>query len=95
MVHAAEPNAAQAYLAHLRGLGGGPDLPRAPHPVRPVAPTPAPRRPAAAPLSRANWERITVDTNLELHVRRPLSVAENRRLDKLLEAIEAIYGLQP
>jgi DNA-binding transcriptional MerR regulator len=120
-LRAAEPNAALAYLAQLRGSGAGsggapgagppamgsqapadamrrpgpdPDLHRAPHPVRPdIRRAPHPVRPAA--LSRASWERIIIDTNLELHVRRPLSVADNRRLDRLLEAIERIYGLSP
>jgi DNA-binding transcriptional MerR regulator len=81
----AEPNAAMTYLARLRG------------PQRADAPRPAPQRPVARAspqpvVTRATWERLTIDANLELHVRRPLSLAENRRLDRLLEAIEAIYG---
>jgi DNA-binding transcriptional MerR regulator len=78
-------NAALDYLARLRGQPPAPPRP-APVPPPPAAPTPAELQ-----LSRSTWERIAIDTNMELHIRRPLSVAENRRLDRLLAAIATIF----
>ena len=40
--------------------------------------------------SRAAWERYTVSKDVEIHVRRPLDLQTNRRLEKLLEAARAL-----
>jgi Ca-activated chloride channel family protein len=79
-------NAALDYLARLRGQPPAPPRPATAPP--PPAPAPAP---SELQLSRSTWERIAIDTNMELHIRRPLSVAENRRLDRLLAAIATIF----
>lgn len=56
------------------------------------SPTQAPRTPApdpqdmpGSPISRSQWERFVVDEDVEIHVRRPLSHAKNRRVDALLQ----------
>jgi hypothetical protein len=41
---------------------------------------------------RSTWERITIAPDIELHVRRPLSRAQNRWLDRLLREV---HNLQP
>jgi DNA-binding transcriptional MerR regulator len=64
----------------LDGLGGSTPV-RRPNPPPPSLPPPA--RPAAA--DRAQWERIALTPDVEVHVRRPLSREDNRRLEKLLE----------
>jgi DNA-binding transcriptional MerR regulator len=46
-------------------------------------------RPAAA--DRAQWERIALTPDIEVHVRRPLSREDNRRLEKLLEEARALF----
>jgi DNA-binding transcriptional MerR regulator len=72
----------------------------APHrPLGPVAPPSAPPsspprtgplpRPAAA--DRAQWERIALTPDIEVHVRRPLSREDNRRVDKLLEKAQELF----
>ena len=43
----------------------------------------APEPPPAA--GRAQWDRITLTPDLELHVRRPLSRLQNRMVEKLLD----------
>ena len=43
----------------------------------------APEPPPAA--DRAQWDRITLTPDLELHVRRPLSRVQNRMVEKLLD----------
>lgn len=40
-------------------------------------------------------ERIPILPDLEIHVRRPLARADQRRLDELLEAAKRIFGLDP
>ena len=38
----------------------------------------------SAPASRAQWERIPLDDDLEIHIRRPLTRDRNRLVEKLL-----------
>ncbi len=45
---------------------------------------------AAPPESRSQWERITLDPDIELHVRRPLPRAQARAVDHLLAAARQI-----
>lgn len=51
-------------------------------------------RSAAAPPppaeDRSQWERIALGPDVELHVRRPLSRARNRQLERLLESARQI-----
>lgn len=37
-----------------------------------------------SPLERSQWERLSLGPNLELHVRRPLSRLEQRRVERLI-----------
>lgn len=50
---------------------------------------PAQGRPPSSPV-RSQWERIALAPDIELHVRRPLSRDEGRRLDRLLEMARQI-----
>ncbi|EIC23827.1 MerR family transcriptional regulator [Thiorhodovibrio frisius] len=54
------------------------------------APSTMPTSPRHQP--RSTWERIVLHPDLELHVRRPLARADQRRLDKLLEQAQLIFG---
>lgn len=40
--------------------------------------------------ARSQWERIVLTPEIELHVRRPLSRQQNRRVDRLLETARTI-----
>lgn len=64
----------------------------------PVAVPPGPVLPPvpASPrfLARSTWERIALHPDLELHVRRPLAHADQRRLDELLEQAKRIFGAE-
>ena len=51
-------------------------------------PGPAPR---AAAADRAQGERIALTPDIEVHVRRPLSREDNRRLEKLLEKAQELF----
>lgn len=55
----------------------------------------SPPMPASARLpARSHWERIVLHPDLELHVRRPLARADQRRLDELLEQVRRIFGAE-
>ena len=41
---------------------------------------------------RSQWERFTLAPDIELHVRRPVSREDNRKLDRLLEAARQIFN---
>jgi DNA-binding transcriptional MerR regulator len=64
---------------------------------------PAPQAPAASSVAtgsrtsdrtpeRSTWERIAVHPAIELHVRRPLSRADQRRLEALLEQAQRLFA---
>ena len=44
---------------------------------------------------RSQWERIALGPNVELQVRRPLSRAENRAVERLLDAARALFEEKP
>lgn len=48
-------------------------------------PTPAASFGAYGPRGRATWERIEIAPDIELHVRRPLSRYENKRLEQAID----------
>jgi DNA-binding transcriptional MerR regulator len=62
-------------------LGRPPSAPPSPGPAGSVRPT----------VDRAQWERITLTADVEVHVRRPLSREDNRRLEQLLEKAHALF----
>ena len=66
---------------------GPPGAPPAPG-GSPMGSGPVPR-PSVS--DRAQWERIALTPDIEVHVRRPLSREDNRRVEKLLEQAWAIF----
>jgi DNA-binding transcriptional MerR regulator len=88
------PGASDSAVDYVRGiLAGGTS--------GPVARTTTAGGPGAAggaasrtPLpaaERAQWERIALTPDVEVHVRRPLSREDNRRVDKLLETARGLF----
>jgi hypothetical protein len=47
-------------------------------------------RPTTTPV-RAQWERLSIAPDVELHVRRPLTREINRRVEKLLALARQIF----
>jgi DNA-binding transcriptional MerR regulator len=45
--------------------------------------------------TRSTWERIPLARDVELHVRRPLSREQNRRLERLIDAARKIFSEEP
>jgi DNA-binding transcriptional MerR regulator len=62
-------------------------LPSAPAPAMPPPPSaPTLTAPPPAPLQpvRSQWERIVLGPDVELHVRRPLTRSQSKRVDRLI-----------
>jgi DNA-binding transcriptional MerR regulator len=69
----------------------------------PAAPAPAPAAPASAPpaphlatgptprIDRSQWERVAVDPDVEIHLRRPLSRSTAKRVDRLIEIARDLF----
>lgn len=56
----------------------------------PEQPLPVPPQPPPLP-TRSQWERLTIAPDIELHVRRPLSRAENKQVERLIDAARDIF----
>ena len=41
--------------------------------------------------ARSQWERFSISDGIELHIRRPQSRLDQRRIDKLMAAARAIF----
>jgi len=95
-------DSAAEYVARIlgsRGIGattGGPGLAAGPPAPLSLPPSlssmaaPEPPAPVTEPV-RSQWERIVLAPDIELHVRRPLSRPQNRRVDRLLDAARTIF----
>jgi DNA-binding transcriptional MerR regulator len=60
----------------------------------PTTPTEVARPPATAG-DRSQWERISLAPDIELHVRRPLSRIQNKRVDRLLTIARELLEEDP
>jgi DNA-binding transcriptional MerR regulator len=95
-------DSASDYIARVLASRGMPNRPTPPPSVQ-VAALRAPPAPAArstapaeeAPPARSQWERIALDPDIEVHIRRPLSRDRNRLVDRLLQAARAILKEEP
>jgi DNA-binding transcriptional MerR regulator len=95
-------DSAEDYIARVLSARG---LPRRLPVPAPGSVTPAPAAmmlamPSAPPNdqdapSRSQWERIALDPDIELHIRRPLSRERNRLVDRLVRAARAILKEEP
>jgi DNA-binding transcriptional MerR regulator len=56
----------------------------APSPAPMTAPAPPPSLPSTAETDRSQWERISLDPDVELHIRRPLTRQQNKRVERLI-----------
>jgi hypothetical protein len=63
--------------------------PTAPADPAPDLPTQAPTRTTRA--TRSQWERIGLDADVELHIRRPLSRPTAKRVDRLIEIARDLF----
>ena len=80
-VESAPPRSARDYVRSVLGKQQLPDL---------MEESPAYGPPPDEPM-RSQWERITLAPDIELHLRRPLSRAVNKQVDRLLDAARDIF----
>lgn len=73
------PDSALEYIDSLLGGSAARRLPPATLPSGPSTTPPPGREP-----DRAQWDRITLDPDVELHIRRPLSRLQNKRVERLI-----------
>jgi hypothetical protein len=60
----------------------------------PPPPAPTPSAPPQT-IERSQWDRIQLDPDVELHVRRPLSRIQNKRVERLVELARQILQEDP
>jgi len=82
------PDSAADYVARVLGTRGVSAELSTPHSLASMA-APEPASTGTEP-ARSQWERIVLTPEIELHVRRPLSRQQNRRVDRLLETARTI-----
>lgn len=91
----AAPTAAavgDAAVDYVRAVLAGVTPPPLSSSASPSSPPPPPSPPSPAPAManvvavRSPWERISLGPDLELHVRRPQSRDDNRRVERIIEA---------
>jgi len=80
----AAPSSAVDYVRSVLGETSQRSLFRSP------APTALPSGPATTPV-RAQWERLAIAPDVELHVRRPLTREANRRVEQLISIARHIF----
>jgi len=65
-----------------------------PAPAIPVAPPAPPASQAAAPPpepGRSQWDRVAITPDIELHIRRPLTRGDNKRVYRLIEIARQLF----
>jgi DNA-binding transcriptional MerR regulator len=78
-----EPQRAHARGAYSSRAPAGETLPAS-------APAPAPAVAKSEP-DRSQWERISLDPDIELHVRRPLTRHHNKRVERLIAIARQLF----
>jgi DNA-binding transcriptional MerR regulator len=71
------------------------NAPRAFAPPQHLLPSMAPEPATPPPLERAQWERITLAPDIELHVRRPLSRPLSKKVDRLVSIARELLEEDP
>ena len=79
------PTSKKSALDYVRSVLEGT---RSPHMARSPSPHASATSPVTTPgdTGRATWERVALDPDIEIHIRRPLSRQRNRQVEKLLAA---------
>ncbi len=81
------PNSASEYVRRVLSEGVGSVKAAEPEPLS----TRSGRPPKPIAAVRSHWERFNLAPDVELHVRRPGSREDQRRIDRLLEAAREIF----
>ncbi len=63
----------------------------APAPAPALQTPPPPPQLSSQPDARSQWERISLDPDIELHVRRPLTRQHNKRVERLIAIARELF----
>lgn len=89
----AKPATAYDYVRQVLGKTGEQrESPTSPQSLEPAAAVAVAQSAGRHVPARSTWERIVLHPDLELHVRRPLARADQRRLDALLEEAKRLFN---
>jgi hypothetical protein len=87
-------SSAADYVQTVLSGRSNPQSKRAKAAARKATPRAAKPLPNKAP-SRSSWDRHLITEDIELHVRRPLSRDEDRRVRRLLEHASTLFDQDP
>jgi DNA-binding transcriptional MerR regulator len=82
---ASRPVAMRAAIAMPAPVAARLALPSGPPPDTPTRPT------ESTPARRSQWERVSLDPDVELHVRRPLTRQANKRVERLIAIARELF----
>ncbi len=82
------PDSAMEYIQRVMGRPTTP-LPMASEPPPTSVPAVAPGR--EPETQRSQWERIPLDPDVELHIRRPLTRQHNKRVERLIVIARQLF----
>ena len=86
------PDSAREYVQRVLSEGvGSVKAPEPPAMYAMMAEMPR-ERPRPSRAARSQWERFSFAPEVELHVRRPVSREDNRKIERLLEAAREIFN---
>jgi DNA-binding transcriptional MerR regulator len=89
------PSSAVDYIRQVLGRptaqSVAPAAPSVAPAFAPAAPAPTPAAPQGESRDRSQWERITLDPDIELHVRRPLTRANVKRVARLIALARQLF----
>lgn len=82
-----------AAIDYIRGVLGRPSTPPLAAPLPNMAPTLPPPPPAQTKSEpdRSQWDRIQINPDIELHIRRPTMRGDNKRVYRLIEYARQLF----
>jgi DNA-binding transcriptional MerR regulator len=95
--------AAESAVDYIRGVLGQPAVISPPAlrsvpmpssaPPLPSGPAPQPQSqpPQISEPERSQWDRISLDPDIELHIRRPLTRGQNKRVERLIRLARQLF----
>jgi DNA-binding transcriptional MerR regulator len=85
------PESATDYVRRVLSEGSATFGVAEPRPMAAMRSVPSPPQAMGMP-ARSQWDRHSLSPDVELHVRRPVSREENRRIERLMEAARKIFN---
>jgi len=85
--------ASESAVDYIRGvLGTGPaPAPPAPQPAAPPSPPPTAPRPTQSEPDRSQWDRVEITPDIEIHLRRPMTRTDNKRVLRFIEYARQLF----